>query len=400
MSNEFSTEVEELTEVYVTNLIAEYINKEAVKIANLVRKNLKVLNKETLRNTLRERIQKVDMRFKERTLRLCSVAIDTSFTTPPLELTGGKLIIIIKGHVLYGNCSVNIPKSDAKGYVKFIQEDENIASSLSKVIERKFVVDLLEKKKKHALNFDLIIIDGELFPRIPPGYVKKRKRIGEQSYRFKLYDKIMELTEKALKLADETNTTLVGVLKRVYGNDISILLKSPEIQLNDKVIASFMLEEGEFLDLDSYADIYSRLIELLAQKGNELPGSLKRKLNERAAWLSSTIRHIDHVGSIRVTMYKGLTPAYFTLANKVEIWLSSELSYEDLMSYLSTITGVNGVPYPIDMVDSLCRITSNILFNAQQQLFCKLAEKIGNKQLAMIIAGLTNPEKMYKIGVK
>ncbi|OYT46874.1 MAG: hypothetical protein B6U85_06825 [Desulfurococcales archaeon ex4484_42] len=390
--------IEEFTEAHVVRVVTECIEQEATRIAKLVESSLRERDKKSLRDLIgNERIRKVSL--NPRLKNLCSVAVDTSFTTPPLELTGGKLVLIVRGHVLYGNCSAAcIPRSDAKGYVKFIQESEGIATPLSKIIERKFIIELLEKKLEHKAFFDLIILDGELFPRVPPGFIKRSKE--SVSLRIKLYGRLIELTSKMLRLADKTDTALVGILKRAYGSDLAIILRKPNIRLNDKVLASYVLSNGEYIVLGSYADLYDDLLRLVKDESIDIPASLRRTLNEKASWLRASIRYVDHVDSINLVLYKGITPSYFTLATKAEVYVSSILMLDDIVSYLSMTTGVNGVPYPVDVVDSLCRITSNLLFNAQQQLFKELSERLGDSKLAMAIAGLTNPEKMYKIGIK
>ena len=101
---------------------------------------------------------------------LCVVAVDTGFTEPSVELTGGRLVIVIKAHAFFGCEPRCIGGKEATALVKFLESEEGIAKPISKIVERRFIVDLLKRKELGELHVDMIILDGELIPRIPPGY--------------------------------------------------------------------------------------------------------------------------------------------------------------------------------------------------------------------------------------
>ncbi len=377
----------------LTLVILRDVPEEADRIAAAVQSVLK--EKEIIRSKLRE-LERLKV-IPEVARSPAYLALDTGFTSPPLELIGGKLLIIIRSHVLQGVSSDAVPPASSVGFVKFVQ-DEAVGKPLSKVVERRFVKEVLELKKAGKVDVDLIIIDGEIFPRVPPGYVARKKRSSTVA---KLYGMVLELTHEILELADETDTALAGVVKRAYGRDVPVVIDSPEIVVNDKALATYVLEPGEWIDLETYSDIAHYLSEFLKKHGDELPAEQVTALNNRLAWIVAVMKASDYLTStIRVAIYKAKLPTYFMAATKVEVWPSNDYTAEEVIAYLASITGVNGVPHPIDVVDAMCRLRKELLHLTQQQLQSELAKKLGDPHLAMSIAGLTNPEKMYKVGFK
>ena len=384
-------ELKDITEVPVTVLPTILISKEAERITRIIRsspltKIRDILEKQKL-------IRKIK-RFHKESIR--GLAIDTGFTDPPLELTGGKLVTILRAHTYFGFKPKDTPQTEVKGFIRFIQGDESLAKPLSKIIERKFILKILKEKSKGRDEVDLILLDGELFPRIPPGLIKSSKG-GIVS---RLYLKYLKLTKKILELADKTDTAIVGVLKRVYGYDISIVTGLPHIRINDKALATYLLKPGEWVDLKTYADIHVYLDEIVEKYKEILSEDRLRSLRERRRWIKAVINTIEQASNINIAVYKAETPAYFMLASKVELWPSMRLLREDLISYLAYITGVHGVPHPIDIVDSITRITPELLHAIQQQLFNQISKELKDPKLALSIAGLTNPEKLRIIGIK
>ena len=374
-------------------VILKGVPEEASKLAELVRSLI------DLRELIRSKLSSLDMLSRINDVKYVPpyLALDTGFTSPPLELIGSKLLVIIRSHIIHGTYSEALEPSASVGIVRLVN-DEGISKPLSKIIERKFVKEVLELKKEGKLDIDLIMIDGELFPRVPPGF---RRSASRGSSVGKLYCKVLELTNEVLKLADETNTALVGILKRVYGRDLIAYLELPEVMVNDKALATYVLSPGEWVDLITYLEIADHLRTFINKYGSKLPTWLLRTLENRLAWLVSVMRESDYLTSnIRVAIYKAKLPTYFMAATKVEVWPSSELPIDDIIAILSSITGVNGVPHPIDQVDSMCRLRREVLHLTQQQLQNELTKLLGDPHLAMALAGLTNPEKMHRVGFR
>jgi len=389
---------EYLTEFWeepLTLVVLKDVAEEADRIARVLKSSLG--SRDVIRRRLEElgRLKRIPEGFRANPKYL---AVDTGFTSPPLELIGGKLLVVIRSHILHGAASRSLPSTASVGFVKFIQ-DEAVGKPLSKIVERKFIKEVLELKKAGELDVDVVLIDGEIFPRIPPGYTSERKR--RQSTMGKLYGRVLDLTIEVLELADKTDTALVGILKRVYGRDIPVVIDAPEVVVNDKALATYVLEPGEWVDLETYSDIAYYLNEFLKKYGGSMPAEQVAALNNRFAWIVAVMKAGDYLTSaVRVAVYKAKLPTYFMAASKIEVWPSNDFTIKELIAYLSSITGVNGVPHPIDVVDAMCRLRKDLLHLTQQQLQSELAKKLGDPYLAISIAGLTNPEKMYKVGFK
>ena len=381
-----------IEEVGITfKLIPDSIRNEAERIANKFSKVKKVLDK--VKGELRERALNREIPYlsaitREYPRKFCTLAIDTSFTSPPIELTGGRLGIIYRVAIQFGSCRSKIVDHTAQ--IKFIDEDERIISILSKIIERKFIYDLISDPEVKS-RYDLIIIDGELLPRVPPGALIGRGS-GNVS---KLYSNLVELTNRILYEAHNKDIPIVGILKRVYGRDIQVLLNKPSLDISDKALSSYILGDGEYLSLGTYSDIvnaYERFIEEHEE--------FKKKYKQRYRWLKNVVRHLPLSSAINVAIYKPKIKTYFSIPTKVELQLSSEYSLEEILGYLSSITSINGVPFPIDIADTLSRVKRNVIFIAQQSLYVSLVKLLNDSRLALSIVGLTNPEKMRSVGFK
>lgn len=326
----------------------------------------------------------------------CVLAIDTGFTSPPLELVGGRLLLIVRSYVIQGFRSLEgLQPSGSEGFIRFSDAAEYVAPIYSKIYERRFIKEVLELKKSGKAQVDLVLIDGELFPRTPPGFEREAK-----SSVMKLYGKLVDLTQEVLELAWETDTAIAGVVKRSYGRDIAIRLLDPYIRVNDKALASYILKPGEFIDLGSYGDIAFYLWRFMDKFKEHLSSTDLRAYSERLSWILSVIESCSNCSSIGLSIYKAQVPTYFMVSTKVEYWVNSEFRYSELLSYLSSVTGMNGVPHQLDIVDSMSMISRDTLYLVQQQLFKELSKITGNTEIAMSIAGLTNPEKIRVIGLK
>lgn len=382
----------------LTSIVFKGVREEARRIIEYLDTNTLLKNRGFYRRILAEKNMLKKIKKVSSSIKYCCLALDTSFTSPPLELTGGKLLVITRSHIFYGCSSLGgEEKTGTVGYVKFIQEDDTIGTPYSKIVEREFIKDVLVKKKKGLLGIDMILLDGELFPRIPPGYVGRKS---SESTVIKAYNRVLDLTQEILELAEETNTVIVGTVKRVYGRDLQVVLDNPLIKVNDKAFSTFILESGEWIDIGSYSDIARRLEEYIEKHQKDLEPRRLRSLGERRTWITRVINVAPKTSSVRVATYKAENPTYFMIATKIEVYPSNTTTLDDIVSYLSSITGVNGVPHPIDVVDSMSMIKRDLLYIVQQQLYTELSNNIKDPLLALSLAGLTNPEKMFKVGFK
>ncbi len=385
----------ELEEEPVPIIVLRGVEKEAARIASSLNVSRVIVEKERIRTMLYSlgllgEVSSYSGRPP------CVLAVDTGFTSPPLELVGGRLLLILRSYVVQGCiCLEGLQPSSSEGFIRFSDAAEYVAPIYSKIYERRFVKEVLELKKAGKTQVDLVLIDGELFPRTPPGFERAAK-----SSVMKLYGKLVDLTQEVLELACETNTAIAGVVKRSYGRDVAVRLLDPQIRVNDKALASYILKPGEFVDLGSYGDIAFYLWKFMDVFKEHLGSTDLRAYSERLSWILSVTESCSSCSSIGLGIYKAWVPTYFMVSTKVEYWVSSEFNYDKLLSYLSSVTGMNGVPHQLDVVDSMSMISRDTLYLVQQQLFKELSKITGDAEIAMSIAGLTNPEKIKVIGLK
>ncbi len=331
----------------------------------------------------------------------CTLALDTGFTSPPLELTGGGLVVVIRSHVFHGCRETGeLPPSGSVGFMKFTDTPESSATPLSKVYEREFIKKILEMKREGKLDVDIVIVDGEVFPRVPPG-LHRRGRLSSTRTTgpLSLYVRILDLTRQILSLARETDTALLGVIKRSYGHDVAVKLLDRNIRLNDKALATMMLKPGEYIDLGDYGELAKSLEAFIEKFKKELDETELTSLRERLSWMQTVITCVPDSARVRIAVYKAWSPSYFMISTKTELWPSRKYPVEKLLSYTASITGVNGVPHPIDLVDNMASVRADLLYLIQQKLLQALTRITGDRNLALSIAGLTNPEKMRHIGL-
>jgi len=384
-----------LSEEYWTpRIVLESLDRE---VSNIAAKILRRLNDiRSMRKILEQRSERpLIKKTRDYNKNYCVLAIDTSFTSPPIELVGGRLGIINRAIVLFGDC----PNScvDLSSYVKFVEGEEYYIRFYSKILERAAIKKMLLDKKHGRTDFDVIIIDGELIPRLPPGY-----KGSEEKLSYRLLAKIIKLTRDILKLAEETNTSIVGVIKRAYGIDLTVTLGLKrkifdkdyyEKTINDKVVATYMLETGEWIEICTYRELYGLLKEN-AEKISDI-----RRLREKMRFLEKLDENIPEVLDTIIAVYKASTPTYFSIATKIEAY-PINYTIDEIISYLVKTTTVNGVPLPIDIVDRMASIKKGQEFVAQQQFYSHLTRLLKDEKLAKSIAGLTNPEKMKSVGFK
>ncbi len=389
-----SNEVEH-EDIITVRLIHDSIREEAQRITRRFSKLRTLLDstrKELESRSIERKVPYLSRVPKNYPKDFCVLALDTSFTSPPIELTGGRLGVIFRVAAQFGSCKSRVV--DHSALVKFVDESEHVISLISKIIERRYVLSVLERAVKGYADFDIVIMDGELLPRIPPGAIIGRVR-SASPLATRLYSELVELTNKIMELADKAGITIVGTLKRVYGKDIQVMLDNPQLDITDKALASYILTNGEYINLGTYIDIVNAY-----EKFIKLHEEFKSRLGQRFRWLKNIVSHLPMSSAINVLIYKSSSKTYFSIPTKIELQISNEYTMEDIVGYLASITSLNGVPFPIDVVDRLSRVRREVLFLAQQNLYALLTKMLGDSRLALSIIGLTNPEKMKVIGFK
>jgi len=307
---------------------------------------------------------------------LVTVAIDSTYTIPYLELIGGNLAIVAAGFVRYPALKKGI-NSYATATIVLddeVQNFENYVSKIAQYMERKVLYRLL-KKLERGYRFDLVAIDGSILPAPLPFALPSGIKGRSESKVGKVLSKSFLLMKEIIKLARKHNVAIVGIIKRVRTKYFSIILgeKAP---VNDKVIASLLLKPSTYLVLGKLGSIVREYVKYVRGL------SLKEVDEVRDA--------LPEVDDIDVVFYRSPMSLYMQ-STKVEILNFSNVDLHDIISYLCIHTTHTGVPHFMDMVDAYIRCESKVLPHIQQILESKVIEKGG----LPILTGFTNPQKMH-----
>ena len=319
--------------------------------------------------------------FRDYSGGLCVYAVDSGFTVPPIEIAGGYVWIIQVAEVVMGNSCGGPPR--IKAYVEH-HPDRDLAGVEAKVYEREALLRALEAKRKGELGFDIAIVDGEVLTRY--GEELEAEASGDA---LEIMRKATEYTVKALDIAHETGTPVVGVLKRSYSGDIKFSHGFFDLGLNDRTIASIILNHGEYLVLGTYVDLGKRITQQLREKfRDEAPHP---RASARARWIEKILNsYRQHAHRVKVVFYKPMLSTV-KLAVKTEIAETSDWSVEKVVSALSKITGNTGFPTPLDYVDALASVRQDLKRLVYELVYSKLYQR--NKELATLLISLVNPQK-------
>lgn len=364
----------------VTGVIPELLTYEVDRVIEEIKNNvLKLRDAVKLREILntRELIKKI-LEYR----CVCFYAVDSSFTTPPIEIAGGYLSVIQVAELLAGETCSSSPV--IRAYVEY-HPNKDLTGVRARLHEREALVGALDKKKRGELKFDIALVDGEILYR---GELEEyiRSHTEEED----IVNEVSKLTIEALKLAEETKTPIVGVMKRSYSRDVSVI-NGLDIKLSDRVLMAKVLEVGEYYVLGNYNNVLEKL---KTSRETASPGKVNLKwLNARVRWLESLKkRYGPYSERVNVVFYKPGTPPN-TLAVKVEIYNPSSWSTEAVLGAVIGVTGSTGFPVPIDYVDRLSSLTAetrDLIYNLVKS---KLSVIVNDAEVVELLMRLINPQK-------
>ena len=283
-------------------------------------------------------------------------AIDSSYTSPPLELVGGVLAVLAYG---YFGVSGGVQDKYLTGRLYFEDSDERNISRVAAVEERRLAARLLWKKHRGEKKLDLLILDGEIAVHpLPFNLAVEHKEINE-------------VVGKMLRNASVTRTSVVAVTKRVRSRHLSVLAGKC-LKMNDKAAASAILRPGEYFVLGRLRDILPKWAPIYYAecRGGEEKDAILRchegggaaRLSPRGALLCKRLgefygnfeKVLSHptlklLGDVVIAYY--LPPGLKT-AVRVEVLDFGELGIEKIISYLMLTTSTaTGYPLILDTVD-------------------------------------------------
>jgi hypothetical protein len=314
--------------------------------------------------------------------RLCYATVDSSFTAPAIELVGGYLGIIAVVKVLYGSrCGGGRRGSAGAEVYAELWFNRDYVNEFAKYYERATALKLLEAKRGGGLHFDVLLLDGEIIPRVWRGPGNEPLRV-----------RAVEVTNRIIELADETDTAVAGVLKRSYSRDLVNILGFHDLRLSDRAVMSLALKPGEYLVAGSYSDLHRELEKLRGR-----PGVDDEWLKARLEWYEGILQNTPTGYEVKLAFYRAPKTLYPT-ATKVEYMTSSSLHEEVLISSLVHISTATGLPAPVDEADRLA--TSTLTRELKQTVYQKLIAEVAKSTKAsakevLPLLSLMNPEKLH-----
>jgi hypothetical protein len=367
--------------------------KLAMRVGERLKSTLSVIPENY--NTVRDRLGV--RRFNEFPSDVLSVlAVDSTWSIPHLELVMGTIAVIVSGYVIvapqglgsYGLSFVALRFSSG--------DDDRFTLSLELSAKVKEYVTALRQLKR---DVDIVMLDGPLYhSMIHEFYIPSRSSNVLEDSRRGSGSKLASHTSRALlDLLDKAGSLgvpVAGVVKRVssklllprlegLGGVVDVVRK-----YNDKLVASLILEPGEYIVIESYLEEFRKYLEAYSLKNMyrrilkiidycvEAPeDSLERRL----------CRYMERTA---IAFYKHKGGSVAPQATRLDVYPGEDV--DKVVAYCMENTTENNVPAPIDYVDRYVRIESQTIKRLHQLL--RTHSKGREVEVAL---NITNPQKKY-----
>lgn len=367
--------------------------KLAMRVGERLKSTLSVMPENY--NTVRDRLGV--RRFNEIPSDVLSVlAVDSSWSIPHLELVMGTIAVIASGYVIvapqglgsYGLSFVALRFSSG--------DDDRFTLSLELSAKVKEYVTALRQLKG---DVDIVMLDGPLYhSMIHEFYIPSRSSNVLEDSRRGSGSKLASHTSRALlDLLDKAGSLgvpVAGVVKRVssklllprlegLGGVVDVARK-----YNDKLVASLILEPGEYIVIESYLEefrkyleayslksVYRRILKIIDYCVEAPEDSLERRL----------CRYMERTA---IAFYKHKGGSVAPQATRLDVYPGEDV--DKVVAYCMENTTENNVPAPIDYVDRYVRIESQTIKRLHQLL--RTHSKGREVEVAL---NITNPQKKY-----
>jgi hypothetical protein len=367
--------------------------KLAMRVGERLKSTLSVMPENY--NTVRDRLGV--RRFNEIPTDVLSVlAVDSSWSIPHLELVMGTIAVIVSGYVIvapqglgsYGLSFVALRFSSG--------DDDRFTLSLELSAKVKEYVTALRQLKR---DVDIVMLDGPLYhSMIHEFYIPSRSSNVLEDSRRGSGSKLASHTSRALlDLLDKAGSLgvpVAGVVKRVssklllprlegLGGVVDVARK-----YNDKLVASLILEPGEYIVIESYLEefrkyleayslksVYRRILKIIDYCVEAPEDSLERRL----------CRYMERTA---IAFYKHKGGSVAPQATRLDVYPGEDV--DKVVAYCMENTTENNVPAPIDYVDRYVRIESQTIKRLHQLL--RTHSKGREVEVAL---NITNPQKKY-----
>lgn len=319
----------------------------------------------------------------------CYLAVDSSYTSPSLELLGGHLGFIFVASVMYGrNCYPDVGP-EVKAYITY-DPTRDLTTLEARRLEKERALEVLKKRLSGELHFDLLVVDGDIVPRVSP------RLLSSSSEESEIARRLIELADSVVSEAERAGVPAVGVLKRSYSRDaLAILNHYLDVRLSDRAFMTYVLEPGEFFVIGDFKTIASAYRDIVKEFKHKFPREIT-SATYRLQWLEGMLARSRAASKMKMALYRPAS-AISSSAVKIEYY-SSSVSDEELISSLVFTTESTGFPAPIDYADALTQISSDFRYTVYQILLQRISEV--NLEVAQKLFSLVNPQKLGVLGLK
>jgi hypothetical protein len=367
--------------------------KLAVRVSEHVKSTLGVVseNYEAIRGKLGVR------RFNGHPSNVLSVlAVDSTWSIPHLELVMGSVAVIVSGYVIAA------PQGLGSYGLSFVAlrfsagDDDRFTLSLELSARVKEYVTALRQLKG---DVDMVMLDGPLYhSMIPEFYTPSRSASVLEDSRRSSGSKLAPLVSRALiellAKADSTGVPVVGVVKRVSSRLLLPRLEGLEAvvdvvrRYNDKLLASLVLEPGEYIVIESYLEELRKYLELHASKSRYkvILGRIDSCMRAPGDSLEGMLCRYMERTSVIFYRHKGGSVA--PQATRLDVYPGDRV--DRVIAYCMESTTENNVPAPIDYVDRYVRVDSQTIKRLH-----RLLKTHGVGREVEVAFNIANPQKKY-----
>lgn len=298
----------------------------------------------------------------------CYYAVDSGFMSPPLEVLGGYLNLVQVATVPYGRGCGGPPERAL--YVYFNPERDD-TDAFARVREREHAMRGLEWLEG-VDGPKAVLIDGEVVPRFGA-----RRRAGDA-----LVGEAIRRSADLIHEALRRGVPVIGVIKRSFSRDV-VVAEGLGPEISDRALMSAVLGEGEYFVAGTYREIY----EVFKERA---PEGLRWRL-DWLRWAAGS----EPFSDVLVAFYRP-RHTIFPAATKVEVALPESVDVGEVLAGLGAVSEFTGLPAPIDYVDSLSRVTPEMVYTVYQLLLNRLSSL--RADAARVLMALVNPQKLGPLG--
>lgn len=295
-----------------------------------------------LRHELEDKIKRVD----DVDETYSCIAIDSSYTTSLISL-----VSVALGAVAYGYYKFPQDEKEISGEVfEYKGAGESIHHNLSHYARSKERVVAINYLLKHN-DIDGVVFDGD-FPPFPiPFKLVNHINVGFSKIRFR------EEVARLYSLINERRVWCLGVVKRIRFPILSTLFN---MDVEEKIIASLLLEPNEYIILGEYGKI--------------VPEVFSRNSRFSLAEWERISREMPEVSKTKVIYFK---PSRSRSQMAIKLLYYGEEPIEKIVGFLNKYTNWTGYPIFLDIIDRLVSVDLKTYKNIIWESFVKgLGDKL------------------------